>query len=267
VLTSWWAGVPTLPGWPAGAGHGPAQWAVCVAYAASGALGILGFGGLTRGRTGRAWVLALCGRYRGTVRRTGLTWVNPLLVRHRVDVRLRHWHGDPVSVCDADGLALSVTVLVTWRVRDTARAVFGVEDHQRYLRERVEAALARVVPQVPADASPARDTATLRNVGALGDSLTRLVAAEAGPAGLEVCAVQPTRIAYAPEVAARLERRRTAELDARHRDAALTSVADAVEDMVTRLTARGLVAPDDYERAALVRDLTVAFADRTGVVF
>ncbi len=94
-------------------------------------------------------MLDLFGRYRGTVRRTGLLWVNPLLLRRRVDVRLRHWRSEPVPAADANGVALRVVVLVVWRVRDTARATLGVEDHETYLRECVEAALARVPVEMP----------------------------------------------------------------------------------------------------------------------
>ena len=255
VATSWWAGVlPPLAGEAlrlpvyAGAGLGLAQWA---AYAGAGALGLFGLGGLARGRTGRAWVLDLFGRYRGTVRRSGLLWVNPLLLRRRVDVRLRHWRSEPVPAADGSGVGLRVVVLVVWRVRDTARATLGVEDHETYLRECVEAGLARVPVEMPGGPRGAGDAA--------GEALTRLVAADAAPVGLEVFSVQPVRVEYAPEVAAAMHRRRIAALDAQHRASVLTSVVDSVEDTVTRLTVRGLVELDDYERVALVKDLTVAF--------
>ncbi|MFC4470931.1 SPFH domain-containing protein [Streptomyces xiangluensis] len=206
LVAAWWAGVlpplaGELTGLPAyaGAGLGAPQWA---ALAASGAVGLFGFGGLARGRTGSAWVLGLFGRYRGTVRRTGLMWVSPLLLRHRIDVRLRHWRSEPMPAVDANGLALNVVVLVIWRVKDTARAALGVEDHERYLRECVEAALARL----PADTEAVRER------------LTRLVAADAVAAGLQVFSVQPVRIEYAPEVAAVIQRRRLAALEARDGD-------------------------------------------------
>ncbi|MER6673121.1 SPFH domain-containing protein [Streptomyces sp. NPDC000983] len=260
AVTSWWAGaLPPLalealrlPAY-AGAGLGPAQWA---AYAGAGALGLVGFGGLARGRTGRAWVLGLFGRYRGTVRRTGLMWVNPLLLRRRVDVRLRHWRSEPMPAADAAGVALRVVVLAVWRVRDTARATLGVEDHEAYLRECVEAALARVPVEAPGSGRG--------GVEAAGEALTRLVAAEAAAIGVEVFSVQPVRVEYAPEVAAAMHRRRIAALDAQHRASVLTSVVDSVEDTVTRLTVRGLVELDDYERKALVKDLTVAFCSGRG---
>ncbi|WP_225096295.1 SPFH domain-containing protein [Streptomyces sp. CoH27] len=255
AATSWWAGLLPplamaalrLPA-SAGEGLGPAQWA---AYGGAGALAAFGFGGLTRGRTGRAWVLGLFGRYRGTVRRTGLLWVNPLVPRSRVDVRLRHWRSEAMPAADPEGLGLRVVVLVVWRVRDTARALLGIDDHEAYLRECVEAALARV-PVESADGT--RDE----------DALTRLVAAETAPVGLEVFSVRPVQVEYAPEVAAAMHRRRIAQLEARQRADVLNSVVDSVEDTVTRLTARGLVELDDHERKALVRDLTVAFCSGRG---
>ncbi|MFF1696597.1 SPFH domain-containing protein [Streptomyces sp. NPDC058257] len=274
----WWAGLLPEPvaqaaglPWPDGhgahggtggpgvydayAGLGLGQWA---SLAGSGALALFGFGGLARGRVGTAWVLTLFGRYRGSVRRTGLMWVNPLLLRRRVDVRLRHWRSEPMPAVDRGGVALRVVVLVVWRVKDAARATLGVADHQEYLRECVEAATARVLSRLPADAFH-DDTPTLRDADAVGDALTRMLAAEAEPVGIEIFSAQPTRIEYAPEIADTMRLRRVAALDARHRDSVLTSVVDSVEDTVTRLTTRGLVELDDYERKALVKDLTVAF--------
>ncbi|MGW6567401.1 SPFH domain-containing protein [Streptomyces sp. NPDC054975] len=239
------------------------QWALLT-------LGVLAtlfsFGGLGRGRVGYAWVLTLFGDYRGSVRRTGLVWTSPLLLRRRVDVRLRHWRSEPLSAVDAKGTALHVVVLVVWRIRDTVRAALGVEGHEEYLREQVEAAMARVLSQLPADAFH-EDAPTLRDAEAVGEALTRMLSAECAPVGIDVFSAQPTRIEYAPEIAAAMQRRRIAAIDAKHRDSVLTSVVDAVDDVVHRLTTRGLVELDDYERKALVKDLTVAFyTGRTGPV-
>ncbi|WP_107055625.1 SPFH domain-containing protein [Streptomyces sp. NRRL F-5135] len=258
----WWTGA--VPGVVADAlhlparpyhGFGPAQWTV---LGLGAVLLLLTFGGLARGEVGQAWVLTLFGGYRGSVRRTGLVWMSPLLLRHLVDVRLRHWRSEPMPAVDANGTALRVVVLVVWRVRDTVRAVLGVEDHEEYLREQVEAALARVLSQLPADAFHS-DAATLRDAERLGAELSRILAAECKPVGIDVFSAQPTRIEYAPELAAVMQRRRIAAIDAEHRDSVLTSVVDAVDDTVGRLTSRGLVELDDYERKALVRDLTIAF--------
>jgi hypothetical protein len=131
-----------------------------------------------------------------------------------------------------------------------------VEDHETYLRECVEAALARVPVEMPG--------ASRGSVEMAGDALTRLVVRDAGAVGLEVFSVRPVRVEYAPEVAAAMHRRRIAALDAQDRATMVTSVVDSVEDTVTRLTMRGLVELDDYERKALVKDLTVAFCAGRG---
>lgn len=264
----WWTGVvPAAVLARVGLGPRPYEglptgaWSALVFLAA---VVLFALGGLGRGRVGHAWVLTLFGQYRGSVRRTGLVWVSPLLLRRRIDVRLRHWRSEPLPAVDANGTALRVVVQVVWRVKDTVRAALGIEDHEAYLREQVEAAMARVLSQLPADAFH-EDAHTLRNAEAVGDALTRLLKADCEPVGVEVYSAQPTGIEYAPEVAAAMQRRRIAAIDAQHRDSVLTSVVDAVDDTVSRLTERGLVELDDYERKALVKDLTVAFyTGRTG---
>ncbi|MEU1282012.1 SPFH domain-containing protein [Streptomyces sp. NPDC005805] len=219
---------------------------------------LFGFGGLGRGQVGHAWVLTLCGDYRGSVRRTGLVWVSPLVLRRRIDVRLRHWRSEPMPVHDAEGTELRAVVLVVWRVSDTVRAVLGVENHEAYLAEQVEAATARVLSKLPAD-SFGEAVPTLRDAGTVGAELTKVLAEQCAPVGIEVFSAQPVAVDYAPEIADAVLRRRIAAIDARHRDSVLTSVVDAVEDTVGRLTDRGLVELADYERKALVKDLTVAF--------
>ncbi|MFE7334387.1 SPFH domain-containing protein [Streptomyces griseus] len=236
-------------------GIGVGAWALLALLAT---VVLLALGGLGRGRVGYAWVLTLFGDYRGSVRRTGLVWVSPLLLRRRVDVRLRHWRSEPLPAVDANGTALRVVVLVVWRIKDTVRAVLGIEDHEAYLSAQVEAAMARVLSQLPADAFH-EDAPSLRDAEAVGDALTRMLKADCEPVGVEVYSAQPTGIEYAPEVAAAMQRRRIAAIDSKHRDSVLTSVVDAVDDTVNRLTSRGIVELDDYERKALVKDLTVAF--------
>ncbi|WTJ61216.1 SPFH domain-containing protein [Streptomyces anulatus] len=250
---TWQTAVGLTPRADLGVGFG--AWALLALLAT---VVLLALGGLGRGRVGYAWVLTLFGDYRGSVRRTGLVWVSPLLLRRRVDVRLRHWRSEPLPAVDANGTALRVVVLVVWRIKDTVRAVLGIEDHEAYLSAQVEAAMARVLSQLPADAFH-EDAPSLRDAEAVGDALTRMLKADCEPVGVEVYSAQPTGIEYAPEVAAAMQRRRIAAIDSKHRDSVLTSVVDAVDDTVNRLTTRGIVELDDYERKALVKDLTVAF--------
>src|SRR5690606_23303192 len=102
-------------------------------------------------------VRGVCGRARGWGGRAGRWGVNPLRRRRRVDVRLRHWRSEPMPAADRGGMALRVVVTVVWRVRDTARATLGVEDHETELRERVEAVLLRLAVEAPGAGQPAMD--------------------------------------------------------------------------------------------------------------
>ena len=220
-------------------------------------LAVFALGGLTRGRPGRVLVLTRYGAYRGTVRRTGLLWISPLLDRHQVDVSLRHWRSRPIDAVDADGTPLQVSVLLVWRVRETARAVFAVDDHIRFVRESVEAAVARGVSRHPADDFRGV-SATLRDCERLSDFLGRLVASELRPVGVEVFSVTPVRIEYGADVADAMRRARVCAVDAKRRKAVLDEVLGVVAETVRGISERGIVELDEYERKALVRDLTVA---------
>ncbi|CAG6397945.1 SPFH domain-containing protein [Streptomyces cocklensis] len=246
-----------LPDPPRDAARGSGLWSGLVVI---GAVAALAACGLARGRPGSVWVLTRHGGYRGTVRRTGLLWISPLLRRRRMDVSLRHWRSRPIDAVDAHGTPVQVTVLLVWRIRETARAAFAVDDCTRLLREEVEAAVARAVSRHPADdfGGERGDAVTLRDCDRLRDELGRLVAAAVREAGVEVFSVTPVRLEYAPEVAAVMRRARIATLEARQRRAVLDDVLGAVADTLRGITDRGLVELDDHERKSLVRDLTVA---------
>lgn len=265
VWLLWQAGV--LPG--GGAGHvlpphsphtgaGPGLWSGLTVLAALAAFSL---SGLTRGRPGAVWVLTRCGAYRGSVRRTGLLWISPLLRRRRIDVSLRHWRSRPIEVADSHGTPLQVSVLVVWRVRDSARAVFATADSTRHLRAAVEAGLARALSRHPADdfggASP-----TLRDCDRLAEELHALIAAEVRPVGIELFSATPVRIDYGCEVAPAMRRARIAALELRERRATLDGVLTLVTETVRGVGERGGVDLDAYERKALVRDLTVALLAR-----
>ncbi|MFI6645659.1 SPFH domain-containing protein [Streptomyces sp. NPDC050504] len=223
--------------------------------------------GLVRSKAGEARVLVRFGRYLGTVRRTGLVWISPFVRRVPVTVRLNHWRSDPMAVTDADGTGLCAVVLVVWRIKDTARVAFLVDDHRDFLRTQVEATVARTVARLPADtfARSGDDvTESLRDLDAVSDALLSTLAGACRPVGLEVFAAHLVRLEYAPEVAKAMHRRQVAAIDARHREYVLASVLDAVDDTVHRLAERGIAELDDYDRKALVKELTVAFYTARG---
>ncbi|MFE7188038.1 SPFH domain-containing protein [Kitasatospora sp. NPDC057595] len=234
------------------------------AVAAAGLLVVLSLAGLLANAGGETRVLTRWGRYRGTVRRTGLVWVNPLLRRRRVDVRLRHWRSEPVKVVDRTGTPIVVRLLIVWRVKDTARAMLAIEDHESYLREQVQAVLTRTASTLPCDSNAAPGPA-LRDGQWFADELTRALAAEVAPAGLEVYSVQPLALDYAPEVAESMRRRRLADLDAGLRTVLVDDAVEAAALAVRRLERATAHELDEAARSALMEQLLVAFVAPAGV--
>ncbi|MFJ8311888.1 MULTISPECIES: SPFH domain-containing protein [unclassified Streptomyces] len=214
--------------------------------------------GLTWGGDGTATVLSRRRGYRGTFRGTRLVWVPPWLRRRRVDVRLRHWRTEGIRAVDGDGIALSVVILVVWRVRDTARAVFGVADHEKYLTAVVEAAVVKVLATMPRHAF-GTEGPSLRDSEWLSARLTTEVAAGCRAVGLDVYSVQPSRVDYAPDMATAMRRQQIFALDARLREAVADNLVDTVNDTVERLAERDMVHLDERQRGKLICDLAVAF--------
>ncbi|MFE7561159.1 SPFH domain-containing protein [Kitasatospora sp. NPDC057500] len=234
------------------------------AVGAAGLVVVLSLAGLLANAGGETRVLTRWGRYRGTVRRTGLVWVNPLLRRRRVDVRLRHWRSEPVKVVDRTGTPIVVRLLIVWRVKDTARAVLAIEDHESYLREQVQAVLTRTASTLPCDSNAAPGPA-LRDGQWFADELTRALAAEVAPAGLEVYSAQPLALDYAPEVAESMRRRRLADLDAGLRTVLVDDAVEAAALAVRRLERATAHELDEAARTALMEQLLVAFVAPAGV--
>ncbi|MFD7904870.1 SPFH domain-containing protein [Kitasatospora sp. NPDC059747] len=234
------------------------------AVGAAGLLVVYALAGLLANAGGETRVLTRWGRYRGTVRRAGLVWVNPLLRRRRVDVRLRHWRSEPAKVVDRTGTPIVVRLLVVWRIKDTARALLAIDDHEGYLREQIQAVLTRTASTLPCDSNAAPGPA-LRDGQWFADELTRALAAEAAPAGLEVYSVQPLALDYAPEVAESMRRRRLADLDAGLRTVLVDDAVEAAALAVRRLERATAHELDEAARSALMEQLLVAFVAPAGV--
>ncbi|MGW4803622.1 SPFH domain-containing protein [Kitasatospora sp. NPDC004272] len=258
-------GVPDLRGAAARAsGRAEVGDGTLAAVSGIGLAVLAALGGLLSNPGGETRVLTRWGRYRGTVRRTGLLWVNPMLRRHRVDVRLRHWRSEPVRVTDRAGTPLVVRLLIVWRVKDTARVTLGIADHETYLREQVQAVLTRTASLLPCDSNSAPGPA-LRDGQWFADELTRALAAETAPAGVEVYSVQPLALDYAPEVAESMRRRRLADLDAGLRTVLVDDAVEAAALAVRRLERATAHELDDSARSALMEQLLVAFVAPAGV--
>lgn len=159
----------------------------------------------------QAAVLSLFGDYRGTDRASGLRIANPLYSSRPVSLRVRNFTTSSSKVNDANGNPILVAAVVVWQVTDTAKAVFGVEDHIHYVQTQAEAAVRHLARSYPYDTWEHPEAITLiGDTGQVGDGLQHELQERAAAAGVSIIETRITDLSYAPEIAEAMLRRQQA---------------------------------------------------------
>jgi regulator of protease activity HflC (stomatin/prohibitin superfamily) len=220
-------------------------------------IGTAGLRGLTRLAPGEAVVVQLFGRYVGTLRTPGLRWLHPWTKRRMVSIRIRTHETAVLKVNDADGVPIEIAMAVSWRVDDTAKALFAVEDFEGYVRSQSERALRQVAAdhryEPDGDGAPSLST----SAATIGDELSADVASRVEPAGITVVDCQIVRIAYAPEVAHAMLRRQQAAAIVAARLHIVEGAVGMVELALQHLGDRHVVDLDEERKATMVSNLLV----------
>ncbi|HET9975751.1 MAG TPA: SPFH domain-containing protein, partial [Streptosporangiaceae bacterium] len=153
--------------------------------------------GLTTVIAGEARVVQLFGRYRGTVRDPGLHWVNPFAQRRRVSTRIRNLETAIAKVNDADGNPIEIAAVVVWQVKDTAQALYSVDDFLSFVAIQAETAVRHVASSYPYTAG--EGILSLReNADVITGQLSEEIAARVRAAGVTIVESRLTRLSYAP---------------------------------------------------------------------
>jgi regulator of protease activity HflC (stomatin/prohibitin superfamily) len=204
-----------------------------------------------------ARVVIFLGRYAGTIRRTGFTWTVPLTFKPIYSLRLRNFESESLKVNDAIGNPIEVAAVVVWRVIDTARAAFEVDDYEQFVKIQSETAVRHMASMYPYDVYEEGQVSLRANA----DEVTGVLLAELqdhlNPIGVEVGRVQLRRLAYAPEIAGDMLRRQQAEAVVAARRRIVEGAVGMVEHALEKLSEKGIVALDEERKAAMVSNLLV----------
>ena len=237
---------------------------VLLAHVLPGALCVLAavalFLGLYTLQPNEAAIVTLFGRYAGTDRAEGLRWANPFYVKRRISLRARNLNSPALKVNDKRGNPVEIGAVIVWRVEDTAKARFEVDDVDLYVKLQSEAALRHVASLYAYDEADSDDAAeiTLRGgLDAVAEALKAELTARFASAGVRVSDARLTHLAYAPEIAQVMLRRQQAEavISARHK--IVQGAVAMVESALTALSERNVVTLDDERKAAMVSNLLV----------
>jgi regulator of protease activity HflC (stomatin/prohibitin superfamily) len=210
-------------------------------------------------------VLTFFGSYAGSLRQSGFWWVNPFTIKHRVSLRVRNFNSDTLKVNDADGNPVEIGAVVVWRVQDSAKATFDVDDYEEFVDIQSETALRSLATRYPYDAA-GKDRPSLReNPDDLASSLKTELDARLDIAGVDVMEARLTHLAYAPEIAQAMLRRQQAQAVVSARKLIVEAAVGMVEDAIMGLAASGVVDLDPDKRAAMANNLMVSLTSDSGV--
>ncbi len=204
----------------------------------------------------QASVVQFVGRYIGTVDRAGFHWVTPLTTKRRISLRVRNFETARLKVSDADGNPIEISAVVVWRVSDTARAAFAVDDHAAYVAVQSEAAVRHLATSYPYEAHDSGRT-SLRDGGAVSEELTAELRERVDRAGVEVLESRITHLAYAPEIAQAMLARQQASAIVAARFMIVEGAVGMVQNALERLRAEDVVQLDEERKAQMVANLLV----------
>jgi len=241
----------------AGDHSGAARNAILLAGVVLLIAGYLAVHGLTSVVAGEARAVQLFGRYRGTIRAPGLHWVNPFARRRRVSTRVRNQESAQAKVNDADGNPIEIAAVVVWEVRDTAKALYAVDDFTQFVTIQTETAVRHIASSYPYDNRGSGALSLRDNAEEITQKLSAEIAERVTPAGVHIIESRLTRLSYAPEIAQAMLRQQQANAVVGARQRIVDGAVGMVQLALRRLQDEGVVELDEERKATMVSNLLV----------
>lgn len=206
-------------------------------------------------------VLLLFGEYVGTVKRNGFYWVNPFYTKKKVSLRASNFDSERLKVNDKLGNPIMISTILVWRVQNTYKAAFDVDNYENFVRVQTDAAVRKLASMYPydnfADEGVDEDITLRSSVNEVSNALEREIDERLTTAGIEVLEARIGYLAYANEIAnAMLKRQQaTAIVAARHK--IVEGAVSMVEMALDELGKKEIVKLDEERKAAMVSNLMV----------
>jgi len=207
----------------------------------------------------QSMVLTLFGKYMGTVKADGFFWVNPLTAKRRVSLKANNLNGQQLKVNDKLGNPIEIAAVVVWKVNETAKAVFSVENYMQYVNIQSEAAVRHLANIFPYDHAEGEETSITLKDGAekVSELLENELNERLSRAGIEVLEARISHLAYAPEIASAMLQRQQATAVIAARKLIVEGAVGMVEMALEKLSQKGIVELDEERKAAMVSNLLV----------
>ncbi|WP_370101168.1 SPFH domain-containing protein [Xanthomarina gelatinilytica] len=206
-------------------------------------------------------VLLLFGKYVGSIKKNGFYWTNPFYTKKKISLRASNFDSERLKVNDKLGNPVMISTILVWRVQNTYKAAFDVDNYENFVRVQTDAAVRKLASMYPydnfADEGLAEDITLRSSVNEVSEALEKEIDERLSIAGIEVLEARIGYLAYAQEIAnAMLKRQQaTAIVAARHKivEGAVSMVEMALEE----LGKKQIVDLDEERKAAMVSNLMV----------
>ena len=204
-------------------------------------------------------VLLLFGDYKGSVKQNGLFWINPLYTRTSLSLRARNFESEKIKVNDKMGNPIMISVILVWKVKETFKATFEVDNYENFIRIQTDSAVRKLAGSFPYDHfEDEKATVTLStNFDDVNKALEREVTERLEIAGIEVVESRIGYLAYAPEIAHSMLRRQQASAVVAARHKIVEGAVGMVESALKLLADKEIIEFDEDRKAAMVSNLMV----------
>ena len=224
-------------------------------------LGFFGLFGFILVNPNTSKVILLFGKYIGTIKDNGLYWANPLYRKKAISLRASNFDSERLKVNDKLGNPIMISTILVWRVTNTYKAAFDVDNYENFVRVQTDAAVRKLASMYPydnfADEGHDEDITLRSSVNEVSEALEKEIDERLSIAGIEVLEARIGYLAYAQEIASAMLKRQqaTAIVAARHK--IVQGAVEMVEMALMELNKKQIVDLDDERKAAMVSNLLV----------
>ncbi|WP_192821673.1 SPFH domain-containing protein [Rufibacter sp. LB8] len=210
-------------------------------------------------------VLTLFGEYKGTIKHNGFFWVNPFFAAKSISLRARNLDTNPIKVNDKLGNPIMIGVVLVWRVEETFKAAFEVDNFETFVKVQSESAMRKLAGVYPYDNFEDESEISLRGSSQdVNDELERELMERLAIAGIHVLEARISYLAYAQEIASAMLQRQQATAIVSARAKIVEGAVGMVEMALAQITQKGLVSFDEERKAAMISNLMVVLcSDRS----
>jgi len=222
--------------------------------------------GLSIIRPNEALVVTFFGKYQGTCMNNGFYWFNPFTSRQKISVRARNVNGEQIKVNDKMGNPILIGIVLVWKVEDTYKASFDVDNYIKFVDVQSEAAVRNLAGSYSYDnLEDEQAEITLRGGGEeVNDMLETALTDRLAIAGIKVIEARISNLAYAPEIAGAMLQRQQATAIVAARYKIVEGAVSMVELALKQLSEKKVIELDDEKKAAMASNLMVVLtSDRS----